>query len=173
MVLENVSSTRRDCQDVVQLLRVQANAKNSLSKRVSPEVPPFLRRCPPPAPGVDQSRHQCHQVHRAGRSNDGCGARSPGGRAATVRFTITDTGIGIQPEQIAALFSPFVQADTSTHTQVRRGRGLGLTICKQLVDMMGGAIGVNSKAGQGSTFWFTAVFETECNSHPKCHQPLR
>ncbi len=85
---------------------------------------------------------------------------------AVVRIEVADTGIGIAPDALKSLFKAFRQADTST-TRRFGGTGLGLAICKQLAELMGGTIGVDTIEGKGSTFWFTVRLPiTEAASTP-------
>jgi PAS domain S-box-containing protein len=161
VVLENLAFNLCDMvDDVFELLRVQASAKGVVfTLRLSAEIPRVL----------SGDVHRLRQVltnlcsnaikftERGGVTLDCVLEDQPNG-AAMVRFTVADTGIGIAVDQIAILFRPFTQADSST-TRKYGGTGLGLAICKHLVEMMGGSIGVYSQQGQGSVFWFTVVLE--------------
>lgn len=99
----------------------------------------------------------------------------PDAPSTLLHFTVRDTGIGIAPEMQTKIFASFAQVDGST-TRQYGGTGLGLTIAKQLTNMMGGSMGVDSIPGQGSTFWFTVCLPKpppDVQPAPVQHQDLQ
>ena len=168
IVLENLKfELSRVVEDVVQLMRVQANAKELIiNSHISSKCPKWMRG----------DAHRLRQVLTnlcanaikftpKGEVTVSIELESLSEVAAAVRFSVTDTGIGVPVDLVPALFAPFVQADSTT-TRRFGGTGLGLAISKQLAELMGGRIGVSSREGQGSTFWFTASFERAASDEP-------
>jgi PAS domain S-box-containing protein len=93
------------------------------------------------------------------------------GEVLLVRFEVTDTGVGIAPEQRARLFQDFEQGDSSS-TRQYGGTGLGLSITRRLAHLMGGDVGVDSTPGLGSTFWFSARLQRGHGTLPSAPAPL-
>ncbi len=93
------------------------------------------------------------------------GTAETAGSRARLRVEVRDTGVGIAPADRLGLFDPFTQADAST-TRVHGGTGLGLAISREIVDALGGEIGMESEPGNGSLFWFTAGFDVSNGHRP-------
>ncbi|MBU4010916.1 MAG: CHASE domain-containing protein, partial [Proteobacteria bacterium] len=146
-------------EDTVEVLAVKAHEKGlELTAFVSPAVPSFLRG--------DPGRLRQILVNLIGNAikftHNGevtilAELEEDTVNEAKVRFTVSDTGIGIPENRINSLFSAFTQVDSST-TRRYGGTGLGLAISKQLAELMDGDIGIKSTEGQGTEFWFTARF---------------
>ena len=150
--------------EVVDLLAARAEEKGlRLSSRVAPAVPERLRGDPGRIRQVllnltDNAIKFSEQgevrLEIDVAANFGYGGKGQAGeRAGRLRFTVADRGIGIAAGELGRLFQPFSQVDASA-TRRFGGTGLGLAIVRQLVGMMGGEMGVESRVGEGSLFWF-------------------
>ncbi|MGA9672077.1 MAG: PAS domain S-box protein [Terracidiphilus sp.] len=139
--------------------RLQANAKGiQFTSRLAPAVPAYLQGDPGRLCQIlNNLMANAIKFTEHGAITLSVNLVESDGDKITARFAVADTGVGIHQDNVAQLFSPFTQADAST-TRKYGGTGLGLAICKQLAEMMGGSIGVESRETEGSMFWFTAVF---------------
>ncbi|MFB3827493.1 MAG: response regulator [Bryobacteraceae bacterium] len=149
-------------EEVAALVAFRAYAKNlELACYIHPDVPRLVRGDPARLRQV-LTNLAGNAVKFTERGEVRIEAQLAGERkgGAEVRFAVSDTGIGITPDQRPRLFQAFSQGDRST-TRRYGGTGLGLTISRHLVERMGGEIGYDSEPGQGSTFRFTAVLRRE------------
>jgi signal transduction histidine kinase/CheY-like chemotaxis protein len=156
--LEYLDMDLRDTvEDVAKLLAMSAHAKGlEVTVQIDPKLPDFVKG--------DAGRVRQILLNLGGNAVkftgqvsleiDVLGSDEHGTR---VRCAVRDTGVGIPADRVQALFTPFMQVDTST-TRKYGGTGLGLSIVRRLVELMGGETGVESRAGMGSTFWFTVRF---------------
>jgi len=144
------------------ILSSQATAKGiEFVVSIMPEVPPALRGDPHhlrqvlinlAGNAVKFTEHGSVTVHVSSQGESESGVR--------LKFSVRDTGIGIAPEAQQRIFESFTQADQTT-TRRFGGTGLGTTIAKQIVELMGGRIGLESSVGLGSTFWFEVELEKQ------------
>lgn len=157
--LENISfDLHAETANVVKLLKMKAEEKGiMLTQSISPFVPRFVMGDPVRLKqilinlvnnGIKFTEKGSVKIHVA--------VDDRVGRESVIRFEVTDTGIGISEEGLNKLFQTFSQADIS-FTRRFGGTGLGLAISKNLVERMKGHIGVESRQGTGSTFWFTVT----------------
>ena len=147
-------------ESLVEMLSAQAHEKGlEMTCLVLPEVPSHVLGDPGRLRQILLNlMGNAVKFTKAGQVNIRVQVDAETASTVTLRLAVEDTGIGIAPDRVDHLFSPFVQADSST-TRNFGGTGLGLAISKQLAEIMRGEIGVESEPGKGSTFWFTVVLE--------------
>ncbi len=149
-------------EEMVQMLAPKAHEKNlELICMVEPQVPSLIQGDPGRLRQVlTNLANNAIKFTSQGEVALRVSLKEDRQEEVVLRFEVRDTGIGIPGERMGRLFKSFSQVDASTTRQFG-GSGLGLAICKSLIEMMGGRIGAQSREGQGSTFWCTAVFQKQ------------
>jgi PAS domain S-box-containing protein len=154
-------------EEMTDMLAVRAHEKDlELTCLIAPDVPRYL--CGDPGrlrQVLTNLVGNGVKFTEAGEVNIEVAVEEDVGEQVVLRFAVKDTGIGIPAEKVATLFKPFTQVDSSM-TRRFGGTGLGLSISRQLTQLMGGRIGVESEVGSGSTFWFTARFGRQARPEP-------
>ncbi len=150
----------RAVEDVVEVLAARARGKGlEYTCRIEPDVPSRVRGDPGRLRQVLLNLiGNAVKFTETGTVQTRVALEQQKDGQVTVRFSVKDTGIGVPADRLDRLFKSFSQADASIHRRYG-GSGLGLAISKQLTERMGGSIGVESREGLGSEFWFTAVLE--------------
>ncbi|WP_207682014.1 PAS domain S-box protein [Desulfonema magnum] len=145
--------------DIINILAIKANEKGiGLTSHIDGDIYPFLRGDPVRLRQILLNlTNNAIKFTQKGEVRIHVSVEKSGDVHSMLRFAVTDTGLGIPKDRVNRLFKSFSQVDAST-TRRYGGTGLGLAISKQLAEMMGGEIGVESQEGKGSTFWFTAIF---------------
>ncbi len=172
--LESVSINIRELVDSVKrLLEKPAEAKGlAMRAVVDPDVRPVVRGDPMRIRQIlTNLMGNAIKFTQRGGVSVRVSKRNDTATQHELLFAVRDTGIGLAADAAARLFQPFTQADASV-TRRYGGTGLGLTICKKLVDLMGGRIGVRSEPGRGSVFWFTIPFEKAPGDMSGAHKSL-
>ncbi|NJR64611.1 MAG: response regulator [Leptolyngbyaceae cyanobacterium CRU_2_3] len=173
-----LDSRKFDLQELIDnlawLFQPQATAKGlSFTITVAPDVPrqligavnrlqQVLTNFVSNAIKFTSTGHVAIDIKRADTSLD----KSEQSGFVNLHFSVQDTGIGVASSNQVRIFEPFTQVDAS-YSRRYEGTGLGLTICRKIVHLMGGEIGVESTLGQGSTFWFTVVLEQSKSLEPQ------
>ncbi len=155
-------------EEVIELLAPKADEKEiEIACLIQPDVPPLLKGDPGRLRQIVLNlANNAIKFTRKGSVLLRASLLSETHTSVELKIQVIDSGIGIPEESLNLLFKSFSQVDTST-TRRYGGTGLGLVISKRLAQMMGGKIHVESKEGEGSNFWFTAVFEKQDLSIPQ------
>jgi len=164
---------RQHLEQISELLAVDAHAKGlEVVCRIDPATPSLVRGDPARLRQVlTNLMGNAVKFTQRGEVSVRLCVEEENDASAKLRCTVTDTGVGFPQERASSLFAPFEQGDTSS-TRRYGGTGLGLTISKRLIELMGGCIGVASEVGKGSTFWFSAVLgKVTCARQPQTGIP--